>query len=156
MSFGGIAYGGGVYGGGAFAPAVVVPPPVVDVTTFYYALSLYYRQTIDREREDIWGKDAVCRLYTVTPGAGEALAGTLTAGWVAHDKSSIEGNVEEYFLEVDSEMIGWSQFRKVSVVKISADDSFEAATTQTFKIAQSGKAVQAGNIYQLRLVSTGE
>jgi hypothetical protein len=108
-----------------------------------------YRQTLDRERTVIWGPDAVCRLFTTTPAAGVAEVKSLTAGWVAHSISSIESaGPEEFVLEIDSALI--------SIVKISADSSYDPATTQTFKIAQTGKPVKAGHIYQLRLISTGE
>lgn len=116
---------------------------------FHSALgTTLYRSAIERERRVIFGDNAMCALYTVSPGVGEELLIELDMGWMAGRISTIESaDPETWRLEITDDRVDWNTLKNVTKVRLRGATDEE----QTYTVLERYNAMKPGHVYQIRM-----
>jgi len=110
--------------------------------------SILYPNTLELERLAIFGANATCTLYTVTPGAGEQQVVELETGWMARRIPTIESGAEEQWrLEIVGNATDWNVLKNVTKVRMRGATDEE----QMYEVLDRYNAMKPGKVYQLRM-----
>jgi len=118
-------------------------------SSFHAALASWlYPQTIERERLVIFGEDATCTLYSVSPGAGEEEVIELETGWVARRIPTIESTgAEAWRLEIVDDRVDWNMLKYVTKVRLRGATDEE----QTYEVLERYNAMKPGKVYHIHM-----
>jgi hypothetical protein len=107
-----------------------------------------YPAILERERRVLYGDSATCTLYSLSPGAGEEVLITLSCNWSARRIPTIDsGAIEQWRLEIASELVNWEMLANVSTVLITPD----TGEVQRYRVMQTENAMKPGHVYHLRI-----
>ena len=139
-------------GMGAFLLAGKPATFLYDVPTssdFHSSLArLLYPEMLERERVTLFGEDATCTLYTVTPDAGEEVVIELDTGWSARRIPTIEsGGTETWRLEITDDRVDWNMLKYVTKVRLRGATDEE----QIYEISERYNAMKPGKVYHIHM-----
>jgi hypothetical protein len=107
-----------------------------------------YPAILERERRVLYGDTSTCTLYSLSPGAGESPLITLNCNWSARRIPTIEsGAIEQWRLEIASELVNWEMLANVSTVLITPG----TGEVQRYRVMQTENAMKPGHVYHLRI-----
>jgi hypothetical protein len=110
--------------------------------------STLYNSALERERRVLFGSNAVCTLYSVSPGGGEQIVLELPAGWSARRIPTIEdGAPEAWRLEITDDRIDWNTLKNITKVRLRGATDEE----QTYVVLERYNAMKPGHVYQIRM-----
>jgi hypothetical protein len=139
-------------GRGAFLLAGKSASFIYDVPAppdFHTSLArLLYPEMLERERVTLFGEDATCTLYTVTPDAGEEVVIELDTGWSARRIPTIEsGGTETWRLEITDDRVDWNMLKYVTKVRLRGATEEE----QIYEISERYNAMKPGKVYHIHM-----
>ena len=107
-----------------------------------------YRAMLERERRVLFGTQATCTLYSVTPGAGQQEVIELTTGWMARRIPTIEsGGGETWRLEIVDDRVDWNMLKYVTKVRLRGAIDEE----QTYEVLERYNAMKPGKVYHIQM-----
>lgn len=107
-----------------------------------------YPAILERERRVLFGTQATCTLYSVTPGAGQQEVIKLTAGWMARRIPTIEsGGGETWRLEIVDDRVDWNMLKYVTKVRLRGATDEE----QTYEVLERYNAMKPGKVYHIHM-----
>ena len=114
------------------------------------ALNSLYASSIERERLTIWGKGALCEVFSLSNN-GEQIIKSLTEFWIARRIPSIENpRDEDWRLEIIADQITTKEFQSVAIVRLTSGTTQE---WQKYEVVQAEPNIMQGNVYLFRMVA---